>query len=135
MTIAAIVTLGYSGGVKYISTLGYLPEASPSFAVVDTFLPREKKKRDWDKYREEKGEIRRQLTKLYHGIRDGFEVEPDEKAAILGAVTSTQEIDYDAFVRDRKRRDLLISAYERLIALHQIRLQEQDDDEAILLLM
>lgn len=133
MTVAAIVTLGYSGGVKYIATLGYLPAAPASFAVVDTFLP--KKKKDWDKYREEKGEIRRQLTKLYHGIRDGFEVEPEEKAAILGAVTPTQEIDYDAFLRDQQKRDLLIRAYERLIALHQIEFQMRDDEEAILLLM
>lgn len=130
MSISFIITEGL-GSTKYLPTLGYLPGSS-SFAVVDPYLPR--KKPDWKKYREEKGEIRRQLTRIYNGIRDGFEVEADEKAAILGAVTSNQEIDYDALLKDRRRRDLLIAAYERLIAM-QMELIERDDEEAILLLM
>ena len=133
MSISFIITEGL-GNVNFLPTLGYLPAAPASFAVVDTFLPK-KKGKDWDKYREEKGEIRRQLTRLYHGIKDGFEVEPEEKEAILSVVTPTQEIDYDAILRDQKRRDLLIQAYERLIGLHQLELEMQDEEEAILLLM
>ncbi len=132
MSISFIITEGL-GGVNFLPTLGYLPGAPSSFAVVDTFIP--KKKKDWESYRKEKGEIRRQLTKLYYGIKDGFEVEPEEKEAILAAVTPAQEIDYDAFLYDQKRRDLLIQAYERLISLHQIELQMRDDEDAILLLM
>lgn len=115
---------------------GLLTSAPPSsFAVVDTFLPKERRKKDWNKKEREKAEIRKQLTDLYYGIEDGFEVEPEEKAAIIAAITPSRQIDYEAFQNNQHRYDLLIQAHERLIALKKFEAEEQDDEEAILLLM
>lgn len=118
MTIGAIITGGFSGGVKYIPTMGFLGGTTPppSFAVVDTFLP--KKKVDWAKYRKEKGEIRELILDYLN---------PETAEPIR-----TEPFTPIEMIKSDPRG--LIMAYEDLLK-KKIDLQNIEDEETFLLLM
>ena len=97
MTVAAIVTLGYHGGTKYIATLGYTTEQL-SYAVVDTFLPERRRiKKEWEERRlreiereREKNFVPIEIPKkiinydaLTQAMLAGRELERDDEDAIL----------------------------------------------------